>query len=36
MDKFTAFKNFSAQYLASSKNRNISNFRVIVVHDIKL
>ena len=33
--KFICVNNFSAQYLFSSKNRHISNFRVMAVRDIK-
>ena len=33
---FISVNNFSAQYLASSKNRHILNFRVEAVRDIKL
>ena len=34
--KFISVNNFSAQLLASSKNRHILNFRVMAVRDIKL
>ena len=34
--KFISVKNFSAQKLASSRNRHILNFRVLTVRDIKL
>ena len=34
--KFIFVNNFSAQECASSKNRNILNFRVVAVRDIKL
>ena len=35
MDK-RSVNNFSAEYLASSKNRHSLNFRVLAVRDIKL
>ena len=35
-DKFVSVNDFSAQYLASSNNRHILNFRVMAVRDMKL